>query len=137
MLARIQNDLFDLGADLCRPGDDCDDGKACASAKARSSGWNARSTRMNAELRPLNSFVLPGGSAAAAYLHLARTVTRRAERLVCELAEAEAVNPGGDPLFKSSIGPSICAVALGQRQGRGGRALDTRSQSLIRRSYGN
>jgi cob(I)alamin adenosyltransferase len=48
---------------------------------------------MNAELQPLTSFVLPGGTAAAAALHLARTVTRRAERLVVELAEAEAVNP--------------------------------------------
>ena len=48
---------------------------------------------MNSELQPLNSFVLPGGSPAAAYLHLARTVTRRAERLICELAEAEAINP--------------------------------------------
>jgi cob(I)alamin adenosyltransferase len=48
---------------------------------------------MNADLQPLNSFVLPGGSAAAAYLHLARTVTRRAERLICELAEVETINP--------------------------------------------
>ena len=62
MLARIQNDLFDLGADLCRPGDDSDEPRRCGYATPRSSAWSARSTRMNAELRPLNSFVLPGGT---------------------------------------------------------------------------
>ena len=93
MLARIQNDLFDLGADLCTP----EDGKRGESALrvvvAQVKRLEAEIDALNAELAPLNSFVLPGGSPAAACLHLARTVTRRAERLVCALAAAEKVNP--------------------------------------------
>src|SRR5579863_8047806 len=93
MLRRIQNDLFDLGADLCTP----EDGSRAAGALRIVAAQVARLEReidaMNAALRPLDSFILPGGSAAAAHLHLARTVTRRAERLVSELAAAENVNP--------------------------------------------
>jgi cob(I)alamin adenosyltransferase len=93
MLARIQNDLFDLGADLCTP----EDGRRAAGALRIVTAQVARLEReidaMNAQLRPLDSFILPGGTAAAAHLHLARTVTRRAERLVCALAAAEPVNP--------------------------------------------
>jgi cob(I)alamin adenosyltransferase len=93
MLARIQNDLFDLGADLCTP----EDGRRAAGAlrivAAQVKRLETEIDRMNAELAPLNSFVLPGGSPVSAYLHLARTVTRRAERLVCALAAAEPVNP--------------------------------------------
>ncbi len=93
MLARIQNDLFDLGADLCRPGSDFEDPKALRVRESQVERLEREIDAMNAELQPLSSFVLPGGSAAAAFLHLARTVTRRSERLICELAEAEAVNP--------------------------------------------
>ena len=93
MLARIQNDLFDLGADLCTP----EDGRRAVGALRIVAAQVARLEReidaMNAHLRPLDSFILPGGTAAAAHLHLARTVTRRAERLVCALAAAEPVNP--------------------------------------------
>jgi len=93
MLARIQNDLFDLGADLCTP----EDGRRAAGAlrivAAQVARLEGEIDRMNAALKPLDSFILPGGSEAAAYLHLARTVTRRAERLVCALAAAETVNP--------------------------------------------
>src|SRR6476661_5925661 len=92
MLARIQNDLFDLGADLCRPGSDPDEAKALRVKATQVDRLEREIDGMNAELRPLTSFVLPGGTAAAAYLHLARTVTRRSERLVCELAEGEAIN---------------------------------------------
>lgn len=92
MLARIQNDLFDLGADLCTP----DDGRKAAGAlrivDAQVDRLEQEIDAMNADLQPLSSFVLPGGSAAAAYLHLARTVSRRAERLICQLAESEPVN---------------------------------------------
>jgi cob(I)alamin adenosyltransferase len=93
MLARIQNDLFDLGADLCRPGSDFEDGTALRIRESQVLRLEREIDSMNAGLQPLTSFVLPGGSAAAASLHLARTVTRRSERLVCELAEAEPVNP--------------------------------------------
>lgn len=93
MLARIQNDLFDLGADLCTP----EEGRRAAGALRIVAAQVKRLEReidaMNAELQPLNSFVLPGGSAAAAHLHVARTVTRRAERDVCALATEEKVNP--------------------------------------------
>ena len=93
MLARIQNDLFDLGADLCTP----EDGRRAAGAlrivAAQVTRLEAEIDAMNAALRPLESFILPGGSPAAAHLHLARTVTRRAERLVCALAAEEKINP--------------------------------------------
>jgi cob(I)alamin adenosyltransferase len=93
MLARIQHDLFDLGADLCTP----EEGRRAAGAlrivAAQVERLEAEIDAMNERLAPLNSFVLPGGSPCAAYLHLARTVSRRAERLVSELAAAEAVNP--------------------------------------------
>ena len=94
MLARIQNDLFDLGADLCTPEQDKGKGKGKGPGGARLAVTDAQVTRLeqeidalNAELKPLRSFVLPGGTPAAAYLHLARTVCRRGERLMVELAE--------------------------------------------------
>lgn len=93
MLARIQNDLFDLGADLCTP----EDGRKSAGALRIQASQVARLEReidaLNAELKPLDSFILPGGTACAAHLHLARTITRRAERLVAALAARETVNP--------------------------------------------
>ena len=90
MLARIQNDLFDLGADLCTP----ESAKGKGPGGARLAVTDAQVTRLeqeidalNAELSPLRSFILSGGTPAAAYLHLARTVCRRAERLIVELAD--------------------------------------------------
>jgi len=93
MLGRIQNDLFDLGADLCTPEDGRRDEGALRIAAAQVERLEREIDAMNATLAPLDSFVLPGGTAAAAYLHLARTVTRRAERLVAGLASTERVNP--------------------------------------------
>jgi cob(I)alamin adenosyltransferase len=96
MLGRIQNDLFDLGADLATP------------EREKPLGWEplrivaAQVTRLeteidqvNAPIPPLNSFILPGGSALAAYLHVARTISRRAERLIAQLAATpnEKVSP--------------------------------------------
>src|ERR1041384_1032316 len=79
MLARIQNDLFDLGADLCAPeGDSLKERLRIIEAQVER--LEHEIDRMNAELAPLNSFVLPGGSAASAHLHLARTIARRAQR---------------------------------------------------------
>jgi cob(I)alamin adenosyltransferase len=93
MLARIQNDLFDLGADLCRPGDDAADAKALRIQQSQVQRLEDEIDAMNVSLEPLDSFVLPGGRPAAAHLHLARTVVRRAERLSAELATREPVNP--------------------------------------------
>ena len=91
MLDRIQNDLFDLGADLCRPirkGDE-----ALRIVQVQVDRLEQEIDQLNEALAPLNSFVLPGGTPAAAYLHNARTVVRRAERLTTELAASETVNP--------------------------------------------
>jgi cob(I)alamin adenosyltransferase len=93
MLARVQNDLFDLGADLCRPGDDPAEEKALRVQASQVERLEREIDAMNEALSPLNSFVLPGGSQAAAHLHLARTVVRRAERLTTELAVREPVSP--------------------------------------------
>ncbi len=92
MLSRIQNDLFDLGADLCRPETGEPDQSALRMADSQVDRLEAEIDTMNEALKPLTSFVLPGGGPAAAYLHLARTVSRRAERLMVELAESETVN---------------------------------------------
>ncbi len=90
MLGRIQNDLFDVGADLCVPGAA---GDRLRLTDAPSLRLEAEVAEMNARLTPLTSFVLPGGSPASAAAHLARTVVRRAERHVVTLARAETVNP--------------------------------------------
>ena len=93
MLARIQNDLFDLGADLGTPGDSRKAEGALRIIPAQVERLEREIDAMNEKLQPLNSFILPGGSPCAAFLHLARTVTRRAERVATALAAAEEVNP--------------------------------------------
>lgn len=90
MLARVQNDLFDLGADLCVPGTGGDRLRVTDAMCLR---LEAEVAEMNAVIPPLRSFVLPGGAPGAAHAHLARTVVRRAERRVVTLAAEEAVNP--------------------------------------------
>jgi cob(I)alamin adenosyltransferase len=105
-LSRIQNDLFDLGADLCTPEREAPAAGTTAAGDrkpaerltvtAKQVAWlEAEIDRLNAGLAPLRSFVLPGGSPAAAYLHLARTICRRAERLIVELKDqpGEVVGP--------------------------------------------
>lgn len=89
MLARIQNDLFDLGADLATPETDKPALRITDQQVAR---LEAEIDKMNAELNPLKSFILPGGTKISAWLHLARTVARRAERRMTELAIEEPVN---------------------------------------------
>ncbi len=87
MLLRIQNDLFDLGADLCTPVSDKPLGwEPLRIVAAQVERLETEIDQLNAELAPLNSFVLPGGTPAATYLHLARTVCRRAERRMVSLA---------------------------------------------------
>ena len=93
MLDRIQHDLFDLGADLCTPTHGRRAAGALRIVEAQTERLETEIDAMNATLAPRDSFILPGGSPAAAHLHLARTVVRRAERLVSELAGAEEVNP--------------------------------------------
>ena len=89
-LTRIQNDLFDLGADLATPGEVEGALRIISEQVAR---LEAEIDAMNAALSPLTSFILPGGSTGSAHLHLARAITRRAERAAVALAEQEAINP--------------------------------------------
>ncbi len=94
VLGRIQNDLFDLGADLATPETGKDLGfEPLRATDAQVEAIEEAIDRLNADVAPIRSFVLPGGSAASAHLHLARTVSRRAERLMVELAGIEQVNP--------------------------------------------
>ena len=93
VLARVQNDLFDLGADLATPHEPPPRHEALRIVDAQVDRLEAEIDALNERLAPLRSFVLPGGSPLAAHLHLARTVARRAERLAVELAAAEPVNP--------------------------------------------
>jgi cob(I)alamin adenosyltransferase len=89
VLSRIQNDLFDVEADLCMPseGGKGPGGARLAVTDAQVTWLEGEIDRLNAELAPLKSFILPGGSPGAAYLHLARTVCRRAERIMVALAD--------------------------------------------------
>ncbi len=91
ILNRIQNDLFDLGADLCQP-EDPKDYPPLRVVEAQVERLEQEIDRLNAELQPLKSFVLSGGTPAAAYLHLARTIARRAERDITALMEHEEIN---------------------------------------------
>jgi cob(I)alamin adenosyltransferase len=95
-LARISNDLFDLGADLCTPDMHLDETLPYTPLRMQEAQvirLEREIDVMNAKLQPLRSFILPGGSPLATYLHLCRTVCRRAERLTVELATMESVNP--------------------------------------------
>lgn len=95
-LSAIQNDLFDLGADLCRPDMEKDaeaDYPPLRMVDSQVARLESEIDAMNAHLEPLRSFILPGGSALAAHLHLCRTVARRAERLSVELSSVEHANP--------------------------------------------
>jgi cob(I)alamin adenosyltransferase len=99
MLKRIQNDLFDLGADLCVPAPKKVESRKAARPPLRIvasqvAQLEAAIDQLNADLSPLNSFVLPGGTPAAAALHQARTICRRAERQIVELAAIEGESVG-------------------------------------------
>ncbi|MEP9349767.1 cob(I)yrinic acid a,c-diamide adenosyltransferase [Xanthobacter sp. KR7-225] len=96
MLERVQNDLFDLGADLCTPPASGEaEGAALRIVPSQVARLEADIDRLNAELAPLTSFVLPGGSPASAYLHLARTICRRAERDMVQLSHTDPHAVGG------------------------------------------
>jgi cob(I)alamin adenosyltransferase len=98
MLARIQNDLFDLGADLCFPDETKDARGRLQVSDTQVMRLEGEIDELNRELQPLRSFVLPGGSAAASFLHLARTISRRAERLMVALASRQ-----GEPVGAAAL----------------------------------
>jgi cob(I)alamin adenosyltransferase len=98
MLARIQNDLFDLGADLCYPDETKDARGRLQVSDAQVERLEREIDALNSELNPLRSFVLPGGSPAAGFLHLARTISRRAERLIVALAARK-----GEPVGAAAL----------------------------------
>ena len=98
MLARIQNDLFDLGAELCYPDESKDARGRLSVSDAQVERLESEIDALNRELQPLRSFVLPGGTPAASFLHLARTISRRAERLMVTLAARPNEPVGGSAL---------------------------------------
>jgi cob(I)alamin adenosyltransferase len=98
MLARIQNDLFDLGADLCFPDETKDARGRLTVSDAQVERLEREIDELNKELEPLRSFVLPGGFPASSHLHLARTTSRRAERLIVALAARP-----DEPVSKAAI----------------------------------
>jgi cob(I)alamin adenosyltransferase len=93
VLSHIENDLFDLGGDLCRPEREHRKAEPLRVSERQVTWLEEQIDSFNADLTPLDSFVLPGGSQAAAHLHHARTVVRRAERYLTEIAYQEPVNP--------------------------------------------
>ena len=94
LITRIQNDLFDLGADLATPGEDFAPSQMVLRMVASQSEWiEAAIDRLNEAMPPLTSFILPGGSEAAARVHIARASVRRAERFAVALAQQDPVNP--------------------------------------------
>jgi cob(I)alamin adenosyltransferase len=121
-LSRIQNDLFDVGADLTMPGKGRGPGGARLTVTKVQVAWlEAEIDRLNAELKPLKSFVLPGGSAAAAYLHLARTICRRAERLIAELKDRPNESVGAEVLQYVNRLSDFLFVAGRYANGKGAR----------------
>ena len=131
MLARIQNDLFDLGADLCTPEGEAKRGEqALRIVASQVERLEHEIDAMNAELEPLKSFILPGGSEAAAWLHLARTVARRAERRMTAARRRAADQPRGDQVHQPPVRPSVRAGAAAERQRRQRRALGARRRPL-------
>ena len=98
MLARIQNDLFDLGAELCYPDESKDARGRLSVSDAQVERLESEIDTLNRKLQPLRSFVLPGGTQAASFLHLARTISRRAERLMVALAARPSEPVGGSAL---------------------------------------
>ena len=121
-LSRIQNDLFDVGADLCTPGKGRGpDGARLTVTQAQVDWLESEIDRLNDELAPLKSFVLPGGTPAAAYLHLARTICRRAERLIAELKDKRGEVVGDEVLKYVNRLSDFLFVASRHANGKGAR----------------
>ncbi len=117
LLQRLQNDLFDLGADLCKPCPEGEEDRALRISPAQVEWLEAQIDRLNEPLPPLRSFVLPGGTAGAAWLHLARTVCRRGERRAWELAQRARVNPQA-LVFLNRLSDLLFVMARAAAQGR-------------------
>ncbi len=125
MLARIQNDLFDVGADLCTPNAADEDPKMVLRVvQAQIDRLEREIDTMNEKLGPLTSFILPGGSPAGAYLHLARTVVRRAEREITALAEQEPINTLA-LIYANRLSDHLFVLARHVNAGSGGDVLWT------------
>ena len=121
-LSRIQNDLFDVGADLCTPGKGRGpDGARLTVTQAQVDWLESEIDRLNDHLAPLKSFVLPGGTPAAAYLHLARTICRRAERLIAELKDRPNESVGDEVLKYVNRLSDFLFVAGRHANGKGAR----------------
>jgi len=121
-LSRIQNDLFDVGADLCTPAKGKGPGGARLTVTQAQVTWLEKEIdRLNAELAPLKSFVLPGGAAAAAYLHVARTQCRRAERLIAELKDKRGESVTSEVLKYVNRLSDYLFVASRYANGKGAR----------------
>jgi cob(I)alamin adenosyltransferase len=121
-LAHVQNDLFDAGADLTTPGKGRGPGGARLTVTDAQVAWlESEIDRLNDELAPLKSFVLPGGSAAAAYLHLARTICRRGERLIAELKDKPDESVGDEVLKYVNRLSDFLFVASRYANGKGAR----------------
>ena len=132
VLTRIQNDLFDLGADLCLPRQpDEKPGAVLRVAPSQVKALEHAIDALNERLHPLRSFVLPGGTAAAAALHQARAICRRAERAMVALAaiEGEEVGEASAGLYQSALRLSVRRRPRRQRLRSVGRAVDARRQS--------
>ena len=119
LLSRVQNDLFDLGADLCTPEGNERRSGALRIQESQVTALEEAIDQYNENLETLKSFILPGGTPAASYLHLARTVTRRAERLVVSLSGAEQVNPDAVKYLNRL---SDLLFVLGRHENEGGKA---------------
>ena len=123
LVRQIQNDLFDVGADLCVPPAEGEASDTRLRVRPEQSARLEEAIdRLNADLAPLTSFVLPGGSAAAAWCHLARTVCRRAERDVVTLMRHEAVNPQV-VIYLNRLSDLLFVMARHYNRGQGGDVL--------------
>jgi cob(I)alamin adenosyltransferase len=123
MLTCIQNDLFDLGADLATPGDDFAPSEmTLRMVESQSKALEAAIDTLNDALEPLTSFILPGGSRAAAAVHIARAAARRAERAIVAMADAEAVNPHA-LIYINRLSDYLFVLARYINKGQGGDPL--------------
>ncbi len=122
-LTRIQNDMFDLGADLATPGEDFTPSQMVLRIVPAQAEWlEAAIDALNANLAPLTSFILPGGSEAAARVHVARASVRRAERAMTALAAAEPVNPAA-LAYINRLSDYLFVLARAVNAGAGGDVL--------------